>query len=72
MYCLIMKKNQFWAYCKAYEEREGVRLSDTFEADKKAISIPKKIRTIKLDDTAEINLMKTGSFIERGFEEGRG
>ena len=65
-------KNQFWAYCKAYEEREGIRLSGTFEADRKAISIPKKIRTIKLDDTAEINLMKTGSFIERGFDEGRG
>lgn len=62
----------FADYCKAYEEREGISLSGNFDVDKKAVSIPKKVRTIKLDDTAEINLLKTGSFIERGYDEGRG
>ena len=62
----------FADYCRAYEEREKITLGGSFEVDKKAISVPKKIRTIKLDDSAEINLMKTGSFIERGYDQNRG
>ena len=62
----------FADYCRAYEERENTSLSSAFDVDKKVISVPKKVRTIKLDDTVEISLMKTGNFIERGFDEGRG
>lgn len=65
-------RDMFTEYCQAFEEREGIELSGSFEVDKKAVSLPKKVRTIKLDDTVEINLMKTGEFIERGFDEGRG
>lgn len=62
----------FSEYCRAYEEREGIKLSGSFDVDKKAISVPKKLRTIKLDDTVEINLIKTGPFVERGYDEKRG
>lgn len=65
-------KDMFFDYCKAFEEKDGFRLSDTFDVDKKAISLSKKVRTIKLDDTVEIHLMKTGNFIERGFDDSRG
>lgn len=49
-----------------------MKLSGLFDVDKKAVVLPKKVRTIKLDDTAEINLLKTGGFIERGYDEARG
>ena len=62
----------FTEYRKAFEEREEMIFSDSFEVDKTAITLPKKVRTIKLDDTVEINLKKTGDFIERGFDENRG
>lgn len=62
----------FADYCKVYEERENVSFSSAFNVDKKVVSVPKKVRTIKLDDTVEISLMKTGNFIERGFDEGKG
>ena len=65
-------RDAFSEYCRAFEKREGIKLSGGFDVDRKAISLPKKVRTIKLDDTAEINLMKTGPFIERGFDEKRG
>lgn len=65
-------RDAFSEYCRAYEDREGIKLGGGFDVDKKAISLPKKMRTIKLDDTVEINLMKTGPFIERGYDEKRG
>ena len=65
-------RDAFSEYCRVYEEREGIKLGGGFDVDKKAISLPKKMRTIKLDDTVEINLMKTGPFIERGYDERRG
>lgn len=65
-------RDVFTEYCRAYEEREGVKLNESFDVDKKAVSLPKKLRTIKLDDTVEINLIKTGPFIERGYDENRG
>lgn len=64
--------DMFAEYCRVYEEQEGVKLSGSFDVDKKAVTLPKKVRTIKLDDTAEINLLKTGGFIERGYDEGKG
>lgn len=64
-------RDMFLEYSKRFEEREGINLSESFEVDRKAVSLPKRVRTIKLDDTAEINLMKTGEFIERGFDERR-
>lgn len=64
--------NMFSEYCRVFEEREGLSLGENISVDKKAISVPKKIRTIKLDDTVEINLIRTGDFIERGYDEGRG
>lgn len=65
-------RDAFTEYCNAYEEREGVRINDGFDVDKNAVSLPKKLRTIKLDDTVEINLIKTGPFIERGFDKKQG
>ena len=63
---------QFDEYRKVFEEREQLKFQDLFEVDKKAISVTKTARRIKLDDTAEIHLMKTGNFIERGYDDGRG
>ena len=62
----------FSEYCRVYEEKEGIKFYNSFDVDKKAVVLPKKVRTIKLDDTAEINLLKTGGFIERGFDESEG
>ncbi len=62
----------FSDYCKVFEEKEGLSLAGSISVDRKAVAVPKKIRTIKLDDTVEINLIKTGNFIERGFDESRG
>lgn len=64
--------NMFSEYCRVYEEKEGIKFYNSFDVDKKAVVLPKKVRTIKLDDTAEINLLKTGGFIERGFDESKG
>lgn len=64
--------SMFSEYCQAYEKRENVNLSGDIPIDVKTITTPKKIRTIKLDDTAEICLLKTGTFIERGFDKQRG
>lgn len=64
--------DMFSEYCRAYEERESMKLSEVFDVDKKAVTLPKKVRTIMLDDIAEINLLKTGGFIERGYDESRG
>lgn len=63
---------QFEEYRKAFEEKEQLKFPDSFEVDKTAISVTKNARRIKLDDTAEIHLMKTGNFIERGYDEDRG
>ena len=59
----------FWAYKEEYEAQTGNSIANEFEIDKKAINIRKAARCIKLDDTAELHLYKTGSFIERGFDE---
>lgn len=64
--------DMFSEYCRAYEEREDVKLTGTIDVDKKAVTLPKKVRTIRLDDIAEINLLKTGGFIERGYDKSRG
>lgn len=62
----------FEEYRKIYEERENVNLEARLEVDKTALNIPRKLRKIKLDDTVELCLMKTGDFIERGFDENIG
>lgn len=64
--------NMFEEYRKIYEERENVNLEACLEVDKTALNIPRKLRKIKLDDTVELYLMKTGDFIERGFDENIG
>lgn len=64
--------NMFEDYRKIYEERENINLGAHFEVDKSALNVPRKLRKIKLDDTVELCLMKTGNFIERGFDENRG
>lgn len=64
--------DMFEEYRKIYEEREGFKLTDKFAIDKNALNVSKKIRKIKLDDTVELYLMKTGTFIERGYDDDRG
>ena len=64
--------NMFEDYRKVYEERENINLGAHFEIDKSALNVPRKLRKIKLDDTVELCLMKTGNFIERGFDENKG
>lgn len=64
--------DMFEDYRKIYEERESIKIGDSFLVDKKALTISKKTRKIKLDDTVELFLMKTGNFIERGFDDNRG
>ena len=65
-------RSMFEDYRKIYEERENVDLEVRMEVDKTALNIPRKLRKIKLDDTVELCLMKTGDFIERGFDENKG
>lgn len=64
--------NMFEEYRKIYEERENVNLEACLEVDRTALNISRKLRKIKLDDTVELYLMKTGDFIERGFDENIG
>ena len=64
--------NMFEDYRKIYEERENINLGSRFEVDKTALNVSRKLRKIKLDDTVELCLMKTGNFIERGFDENKG
>lgn len=59
---------QFVEYRKAFEEHRNIAFQDTFVVDKSGLSTPKSLRRIRLDDNAEIHLLKTGSFIERGFD----
>lgn len=64
--------NQFAEYRKVFEQRESLILQDSFGVDKKAVAVLKSTRRIKLDDTAEIHLMRTGNFLERGFDDEKG
>ena len=61
----------FLSYKEEYETRTGNNIADRFEIDTKAINIHKASRCIKLDDTAELHLFKTGNYIERGFDESK-
>lgn len=62
----------FMEYKKLYEEHEQIKLDGQFVVDKKAVTSAKSVRRIKLDDTSEIYLLKTGGFIERGYDDERG
>jgi hypothetical protein len=64
--------NQFAEYRKIFEQKENLTLQDSFGVDKKAVTVLKNARRIRLDDTAEIHLLKTGNFLERGYDEERG
>lgn len=64
--------NQFAEYRKAFEQKENLTLQDSFGVDKKAVTVLKNARRIRLDDTAEIHLLKTGNFLERGYDDERG
>ncbi|WP_286150937.1 nucleoid-associated protein [Bacteroides acidifaciens] len=59
---------QFEAYREAFEEHSNLTFQDSFAVDKTGLSTAKSIRRIRLDDNAEIYLLKTGTFIERGFD----
>lgn len=61
----------FKDYLKIYEERENVNIGKQFEIDRSALKVSRKFRKIKLDDTVELCLMKTGDFIERGYDDNR-
>ena len=65
-------RSMFEDYRKIYEERENINLEACMEVDKTALNISRKLHKIKLDDTVELCLMKTGDFIERGFDEKKG
>lgn len=62
-------RDMFTEYCRAFEEREGIIISGHIDVDRRVISLPGKERKIKLDDTVEITLLKTGKFMERGYDE---
>lgn len=62
----------FEDYRKIYEERENINIEACTDVDKTALKVPRKLRKIKLDDTVELCFMKTGNFIERGFDKNRG
>ena len=64
--------DMFQEYRKMYEEQENLKIENMLTIDNKAVTVSRKIRKIKLDDTVELYLMKTGQFIERGFDETRG
>lgn len=59
---------KFEAYRKAFEEHKNIMFQESFSVDKSGLSTVKSIRRIRLDDNAEIHLLKTGTFIERGFD----
>ena len=61
----------FLTYKAEYEARTGNNIADQFEIDKKAVNVHKTLRCIKLDDTAELYLFKTGDFIERGVDKSK-
>jgi hypothetical protein len=63
--------NLFEDYRIEFERRENVDFSDSFEVNHKAIIKDKSSKRIKLDDTAEIYIFKSGSFIEHGFDSNR-
>lgn len=64
--------DMFEDYRKIYEEREIFYVEANIEIDKSALNVPRKLRKIRLDDTVELCLMKTGNFIERGYDKNRG
>lgn len=62
----------FEDYRKIYEERENINIEACTDVDKTVLKVPRKLRKIKLDDTVELCFMKTGNFVERGFDKNRG
>ena len=59
---------KFEAYRKAFEEHKNIVFQESFSVDKSGLSTTKSIRRIRLDENAEIHLLKTGNYIERGFD----
>lgn len=62
----------FSEYIRVYEECEQINLQNPFVVDKRAVTTSKTVRRIKLDDTSEIYLLKSGTFIERGYDKEKG
>lgn len=62
----------FSEYRRVFEEREQIDLQNPFKVDKKAVTTSKTVKRIKLDDTSEIYLLKSGAFIERGYDDEKG
>lgn len=65
------ESEEFLEYSKELLKRRESTLSDSFLIEKRGLKRNKSIRTIKLDDTVELAILKTGDFIERGFDESR-
>lgn len=65
------ESSDFLEYSKALLKQRGCTLNDSFTIEKKGIKRGKSFRTIKLDDTVELTILRTGGFIERGYDENR-
>lgn len=61
----------FLSYRKAVANKDNLLIGEHFEVEKKGIQRSKRFRTLKLDDKVEITLLKSGDFIERGYDENR-
>lgn len=61
--------NEFKKYRRIYEEQNSTQISNDFSVDKEALRIAPSIRRIKLDDTVEMQIFKTGNFLQRGYDE---
>lgn len=64
--------DMFDEYRKIYEERENVSFDSRLTLSHSATNMSKKYRKISLDDTVELYLLKTGDFVERGYDDARG
>ena len=64
--------DMFDEYRKIYEEQENVSFDSRLTLSHSAANMSKKYRKILLDDTVELYLLKTGDFVERGYDDARG
>lgn len=65
------ESDKFLEYGEELLKQRDKTLSESFAIEKSGIKRGKSFRTIKLDDTVELAILKTGNFIERGYDEKR-
>lgn len=65
-------KKDFENYKRTFEEKAELKLEGDFSIDNKALSNKKTLQRILLDDVADIRIMRTGDFIERGYDDKKG